>query len=312
MKYYIVPDENARYYSRRNIGIFKAVSGGRCEAELIVKGGCEGFGLYRDDTTHIICADQENNIIYSQSGRQPFTVISGKADVRPYDFTLTSINGFLDLFYKTDFENNTFLFHCMLGSSEKPYAVSQLSKEHTGYCIGGGRAYFTSAKDGFGYVDMTHGKPREHIKICDCADDPCCVEACGELHMTYTDDGSVFVDSKSVISDRFAEKPVLFFQGGKYILQWLSGGKVKYSVSSDCETWSAPMRYIGSEREPCIIEFAQKNNVYRCYGSVTSPYSSPKGDVERELEEIKQQLDKLKKEIKKLNSTNYFTDFERK
>ena len=311
MKYYIVPDENSVYRHRRNIGIFKEAINSRCAAELVIKGGSDDFGLYRGDETHIICADEKNNVVYLQTGRQPFTVIPGNPGIRPYDFTLTNINGFLDLFYKTDYENKTFLFHCILGSSEKPYVLAQLKKGHTSYCIGASKAYFT-CDSGFGYADVAHGREKEFVKISDTGDNPCVLYACGAEHLTYTDGGKIYVDKSDVISDSLSEKPLLFFSGGKYILQWLSGGRVKYSVSSDCKCWSAPMRYISGEKGPYIIETSKKDGVYRCYGTLGSPYTPPRNDVEEELEEIKKQLIILKNEIKKLDGMNYFNDFGKK
>lgn len=312
MKYFISEEENARYYIRPNIGIFKSINGARYAPTLILKGASSDFAMYRDDTTHIICSDKDNNIIYKQGDRPQFTVLSVKKSAKAYDFTLTSAVGFLDLFYKADFEGKTFLFHCILGSSQKPYIISQLNGEHSTYCFFGGKVYFTDKEKGFGYTDITQGKAKEHIKLGDCGDNPCAAEFDGKTFVAYTDKDRIFINDKIIISDRLCSTPLIFEKGGKLILQWRSGGLVKYIVSADGKIWSKPMQYITGHEEPCIAEIIFKGGNYRCYGSSSEPYSTVAANIEEELVEIKKQLQILKKEIKNLSDMNFFDKSERK
>lgn len=316
MKYYIVPEENAHYYCSRGIGIYRKDVFAKTEPKLLLPGGLDGFGLYRNELTHIIGTVAGNDIYYIQSGRQPVKIMTGRDGIKPYDFTLTENRGKLIAFYKTDYEGETLLFKCAIGEGVKPRLVSALSETAASYCSAGGRVYYTSAENALvsRRVDAQSIGPEE--LICPGGELPCCHASSEKSFLVYKCGNNIIVNDVFTAYDEYIESPVIFSSGERLYLQWKSGCFIRYMTSADGRRWSDIKRYIGAGKEPQLLTIASGGTAYLCYGYDGLPFVSgkisspslipPDEKVRRELTEIKKQVHILKEEMKKINNANFF------
>ncbi len=307
MSYYILPDFRAEYFHDKKRGICRKNMFSKTEPELVVEKGADGFGLYADDSVHIICADDKNNIICSSAGKPPATLIPGREGVRPYGFSIVKSGGGYSMLYKTDYGNETLLFYCGLGGAEKPFAVDRLSAPE--YFAGGGKVFYSTGGT-LGCRSVLSGGVGAFERLCEGGRYPYSAELRSKKYIVYVHDKNIIVNGTAVTSDNYCEQPVIFHAGGKFYLQWRSGDFVRYMTSLNGAIWSAPMRYIGRERPYSLITIASRGGTYSCYGFGGSPLTSGRqpsvGDAVREslfyseLSEIKRQLEIIKDEISQL------------
>lgn len=310
MRYFTVYDENASYFYRPNTGICRKYGFSGAEPEVIMPGALDGFGLCRDESTHIICADEKSEIYYIKQGKEPVRILAGRDGVRPYDFVINSWGSLPHLFYKAQHEGEILLFHYVAGTSAGPKVISSLSPEHTEYATGDRKVFFTSKDNVLGYCDFKDSRTGDFVSLCRGGYMPYFAELAGDKYLVYVCDGSIMVNGNPVCRDEYALSPVLYLCRDKLILQWRSGSFIKYMTCKDIIHWSKPMRYMGNGAEPEIITYAGRMGAFSCYGCKGRPFTavSEKEEffISSELKEIKKQVDILKQELKKINSVNYF------
>ncbi len=311
MRYFTVPDESANYFYRPNIGVCKKGMFSAMEPEVIVQGGIDGFGVLRDSGTHIICANENNEIIYIKDNREPVGILTVKEGVRPYDFTVMSSDGLPDLFYKVEYDGDILLLRFTVGGSKNPVRVAKLSPEHTEYAAGDEKVFYTNTENVLGYSDVSLGGTGGFVPLCKGGYMPYYAELAGNKYLVYLDGNSIFINGEAVVSDKHALSPVLFRVNDTVYLQWLSGCFVRYMTNSDGVHWSAPMRYIGNGEAPEMITFVTGNGKTSCYGYKGKPFTpgvtaETDNFIRNELGEIQKQVSVLKNEFKKISSVNYF------
>ena len=273
MKYYIITDENASYFYKPNIGICKKSGYTGAETEVIASGIIDEFGIFRNNFTHMVYANENNEIIYMKQGKNPVPIIAGKNGIRPYDFILTGDGESPALFYKAEHNGEILIFYCVLSGNSRPVSVGNVSREHTEYSVGNGRVCFTSKDNSLVYKEFRDNTFSNSVFIAKNGYMPHYASIGEKDYIVYCDGENIVVNGIGVVPDPYALKPVLFPAENKLCLQWQSGAFVKYVTSDDGIKWSKPVKYIGNGYQSVIITYVTKNCSHSCYGYAGNPFT---------------------------------------
>lgn len=272
MNYFIVTEENTHYFYIKGRGICRRSTIFKTEPQIVFEDGTEDFSLMYNGSVNIICTNTENEIFYIKDKHTPLKIMSGKEGIKPYDFRLC--NGF-DLFYKTDYEDETLLFFCRLGVSDKPCLLDTLFPG-SGYDYGAGKVFYTDSKKKLVSRCISSG---EKNTVSENAFMPCFAEINSSEYLLFKRENEIILNSKSIVSDESATNPVIFRKGNYTYIQWKTGSFIRYTtISPDGEALGVK-RYIGPGTEPDIINIAGKNGAYKCYGYNGMPFMTSARDV---------------------------------
>ncbi len=170
MKNYIILRGGIRehYYTNNTGGIYcHTMKNGFWTSPLPVDSYSVGdFGLFEDENEyiHIVSRDQAYNIIYTLiRGKQisHYTILAGKQNIIVSDFRIKAYNGFLNLFYIAEADDEKMLIHCILGNNSQPSVVSKLITNE--YFLRGSRVYFTNENSVLGYTDFSDGATGDFV-----------------------------------------------------------------------------------------------------------------------------------------------------
>jgi len=302
MKYFIVPDENTHYFYMRGRGICRRRMLFKNEPEQIFTGGTDDFSVMNDGAVHIICTNEKNEVFYIKNKSEPVKIISCKDDVKPYDFQL--YKGY-NLFYKTNYEDKTLLFFCQLGVSDKPVLIDYIYPDSS-FDFGGGKVFYTDSAKNLVSRCISSG---EKQVVAENAFMPCYTIINSSEYLLYKKDGSIILNNRCIAFDENAEQPVIFRTGSYTYVQWKSGGFVRYMTISANGTCSGIKRYIGTGKEPVLIDVLCKDGSYKCYGYEGSPFNTVtrrasgegvvKESIYDELADLKKQVYALREEMNK-------------
>ena len=264
MRFFIVKEENAAYYYARYKGICRKNLQSLHSGEEIYPQATDGFALFRNATTHIVCANKQNDIIYIAPPGKPHILINGREDIVPYDFTLTSLGGSLNLFYKTDFNDKILLYRCILGNSEKPYIIAELSTQAPYYYSACGRLFYTSS-DGMLCSAIPENGSKTITDMYEGGTMPCYISDGGRDLLVYIKDGQIYLNKRPMAEDKYAEMPLVLNTNNATYIQWKSGDFIKYKRLEN-DKWSDTIQYMGTSSKPHIINIVSRGNIYPCYG----------------------------------------------
>lgn len=264
MRFFIVKEENAAYYYARYKGICRKNLQSLHSGEEIYQSGCDGFALLRNRTTHIVCANKNNDIIYINHPNNPHLLISGRENIIPYDFTLTYDSGAMNLFYKTDYNDKILLYHCILGNSRKPYVIAELSHDAPHYYCGYGKLFYTSPEG-----ILCGANPENSTKtVRDMyygGKMPCYASCNGRDLLVYIKDEVIYLNKRPMAEDKYAEHPLILNTNNATYIQWKSGDFIKYKRLEN-DRWSDTVQCMGTDSRPHIINTVINGNNYPCYG----------------------------------------------
>lgn len=264
MRFFIVKEENAAYYYAPYKGICrKNLQSLHCGVEIYPP-AIDGFALLRNSTTHIVCANKQNDIIYINHPGKPHILINGHEDIIPYDFTLTPLDGSLNLFYKIDYNDKILLYRCILGISEKPRLIAELSVESPYYYAAYGKLFYTSP-DGMLCSIVPDNGTKTVTYMYEGGKMPCYLSRNGRDLLVYVKDGNIYLNKRPVAEDKYAEMPVILSTNNATYIQWKSGDFVKYKRLEN-DKWSDTIQYMGTSEQPHIINIVTDGNICPCYG----------------------------------------------
>ncbi len=321
MPNYIVKHDGREicFYYRNGIK-YRIKSGGSWgKEEYLYPYGHDGFCVYAEDGgyIHLICTNDENDIIYfvkKEDGWNRYLLTAGKPEIAPDVFMLLSDSHHMNLFYSAVMKNEPVLVHCILGVNAKPEIVARLMPAHTDFALINKRVYYTNENGVLGWTDYSDGKPAGFNAEVNNACSPSGVEYGGGSFLSYKIRNTIYVNGKEILEDYTAERPILMESDGKLMLQWRSGGYVKYIVTYDKgENWSVPMRYINSARPAKLFMLPSGCDMRLCYGYISgdfvnlfgaSPTAARTAQYPRidELRQLRAAVDKMRLEIELIKS----------
>ena len=264
MRFFIVKEENAAYYYARYKGICRKSLQSLRSGEEICTDASDGFALLRNRNTHIVCSNKNNDILYINHPGTARILISGRADVVPYDFTLVGGGRFMNLFYKTDYNDKILLYHCILGNSHKPYVIAELSPDSPYYYCGYGKLFYT-APDGSLYGIIPENGAKKITDIYEGGMMPCFAMHDGRDLLVYIKDGTIYLNKRPMAEDRYGECPLVFVAGNATYIQWKCGDFIKYRRLEN-NKWSDIIQCMGADSAPHIINTVINGKVLPCYG----------------------------------------------
>lgn len=279
----------------------------------IIENGRDGFAVYSDfeKSVHIICADNENRLIYAFSENdewKKYIISKLNDDIYVLDMKLYSIKGRLNLIYSALYNGETLLVHCILGDQAKPSTIDVIENSH--FHIAEEKVYYTNKNGDFGYVLLSDEKPTGFNLIYEDAHFGTAYNICGSEKILFIRDNKLFLNGIELLSDKFMEMPVMFFENNKYYIMWKSGSFIKYITSKNGTTFSEPMRFISSGSIMSVYTVQNKNGFYSYYGTqnvknIVLP-GKPKifeqspdyqSSRQKELEKIQDMLNETKEDI---------------
>lgn len=329
--YLILPGSAPEHYFYRPYeGICmqaQSISGIWQERTNILPGGKEGFGIYADKSgkVHIICVDDENNLIYAvrkESVWKKYTLTSISKDIFVSDMRLYNIGGRLNLLYSALYNGEYLLIHCILGDHAKPSTVDTLETSH--FYLYDNKAYYTNSKGELGFVSLSDEKPSGFNRIYENAHCPNISNINGKELLVFTRESRIFVNNEEILYDSRMEMPICVKGTDKLYIMWKSGSFIRYITTFNGGiTWSDPMRFM-STGTAVFLYLAQQGDAFNYYYgynngkditllgapdifSEPADYALPHPN---ELEKLKIMLDMTrqevldaKKEIMRLNKT---------
>lgn len=264
MSFFIVKEENAAYYYARYKGICRKNLQSLQSGEEIIPEAADGFALLRNRTTHIVCTNKNNDIVYLNYPGDPHILITGKENIIPYDLSLSYDSGALNLFYKINYNDKILLCHCILGKSKKPYVIAELSQTSPYYYSGYGKLFYTS-HDGILYGVIPENGTKTVTHMYDGGVMPCFASVDGKDLLVYIKDGTIYLNKQPMAEDRYGEFPLVFTTGNATYVQWKSGDFIKYK-RFDNDKWSDTIQFMGADSKPHIINTIIGNKTFPCYG----------------------------------------------
>ncbi len=264
MRFFIVKDENASYYYAPYRGIYRKNLLSLHSGEEVYPAASDGFALWRNSSTHIVCANRNNDIMYIQYPRKPHLLIAGHEGIVPYDFTLTEISGRLNLFYKTDYNDRVLLYHCILGKSDKPYVITELSTDAPFYYCDYGKLFYTSP-DGMLCCVLPENGKKTLTDMYDGGIMPCYTSDESRDLLVYKKDGYIYLNKRPMVDDKFAQSPLVFKTANAIYIQWLSGDFIRYK-RMEKGIWSDTVQCMGTDISPHIINTVWDGHNHPCYG----------------------------------------------
>lgn len=282
------------------------------EYQILYREGKEGFFVHCDanDMMHLICTNDNGDIVYllnKGDAWHKYVLIEGNQKLFPERFYISPAGGRLNLFYTAIYNEESLLVYCVLGVNAKPVTVDKLSGND--FFVMGTDVYYTNESGVMGYNDFSDGKPDRFIPIADNAKQACAFEYRGREYITCKSGNKLLFGTKeglrTVIDDRYAERPLLVASGAKLMLFWKSTEFIRYITTTDAgEKWSNPMRFLNSSRTADLFYVQSGQMSYLCYGSWTNNdvnlfgkqalFETPQKDVPTGMPEEPLEVQKLK------------------
>lgn len=278
----------------------------------VFSGGRDGFGIYCfKENVHLICTDYDSNLIYAVSQEdewKKYVISKLSGDISVLDMRLYSIRGRLNLMYSALYNGENLLVHCILGDHAKPSTVDTLETPH--FFIKGNKVYYTNTNGVLGFVNISDEKPTGFNSLYDDAHFGTVYDIGGKEKILFSRNSSVFLDGKEIAHDTHIEMPILVKAQDKIYVMWKNGSFVRYVWGVDDETFSSPMRFMGTGRTMNIYTSQKDNNFTSYYGYDTQNELVLLGNPDifetsanynisskSELERIKSMLNQTQKDV---------------
>ena len=304
------------YFYRKGMGICFREQHNEKLGEIIpvYNEGSENFSVYCDggNNVHIICTNENHEIVYlsnRQNEWNRYIISSSKDGLTPLKFMTMSDGTHLNLLYSAVYKNEPVLIHCILGANAQPSVIDKLYPSKRDFFLFNKRVYYTNSSDILGYKDFADGKPDKFIHTADNGYMPYLTNSEDGFFIVYKQKHKICFENTAVFEDFAAEFPILTYTDKKLILQWKSGGFVRYITSTNNgKSWSTPMRFVNPGRATVLFTIQDGDNIKHCYGSESSdsitlfakPTLFPKKKDIKHVYEHNKKNDMVNMEIQKL------------
>lgn len=254
------------YFYESGKGICRRIRGGGMwrETEVIYAEGLDKFCVFHDGAhhVHILCTNQECEIVYllwKNNQWHRCVITKCKQDIVPLTFRIGTAQGRIQMFYSAKYQEEIILVHCVLGLNALPSTLDKMLEDS--YCIFDNKVYYTNEYGVLGYQDFADGKPDRFITLYENGKMP----YASHDGLVWKQKNTLMFRDKALFEDFYAENPILVRNRDQLMLMWQSGDFVRYMTSfNDGATWSAPMRFVSTNRRVQRY-FVQNELEMTCY-----------------------------------------------